>query len=49
MCEYSKCQRCSKEGTNNLHSCPYDEDINGDYEDKCNCCEDCQHECAMDI
>ncbi len=33
-----------------LHSCPYASEINGnDVEDYCNCCDDCQHECAMDI
>ncbi len=31
------------------HTCPYAEDINGDSETLCECCEKCAHECAMDI
>lgn len=31
------------------HICPYRDDVNGDSETLCNCCEDCTHECAMDI
>lgn len=31
------------------HSCPYAEEINGDYLSECNCCSDCQLECANDI
>lgn len=32
-----------------LHTCPYKEDINGDYESLCNCCSACRNECAKDI
>lgn len=36
--------------TEESHSCPYQEDINGnDDEDYCNCCTSCEHECCMDI
>lgn len=31
------------------HTCPYREDINGDVTTKCECCETCRSECAMDI
>lgn len=31
------------------HTCPYAEDINGDHETLCTCCEDCTRECADDI
>ena len=31
------------------HTCPFREDVNGDYTTLCTCCEKCQHECAMDI
>lgn len=31
------------------HGCPYAEEINDDFTTKCNCCEACTHECAMDI
>ena len=45
-----KCQFCNKnDGTSELHVCPYKSEINDNEEDLCNCCEDCQHECAMDI
>lgn len=40
--------KCGGEGEED-HSCPYQEDINDDYETKCNCCRECRHECAMDI
>lgn len=32
-----------------LHTCPYSEDIYGDSETLCNCCDDCEHNCLMDI
>lgn len=32
-----------------LHPCPYNIEINGDDITLCNCCLNCQHECAMDI
>ena len=31
------------------HPCPYAEDIDGDSETLCNCCDSCQSECAADI
>lgn len=45
-----QCTRCRNyNGTYETHGCPFDEEINGDYEERCNCCPDCTHECAMDI
>jgi len=32
-----------------LHTCPYNEDICGDYETLCDCNEEQQHQCSMDI
>ena len=32
-----------------LHTCPYREEIHGDYETLCDCDEEQQHQCAMDI
>jgi hypothetical protein len=32
-----------------LHHCPYASEINDDHEEKCTCCDECTHECAMDI
>ena len=31
------------------HTCPYKEDINGDSETLCQCCDGCQSDCARDI
>lgn len=31
------------------HGCPYAEDVHGDYEFVCLCCEDCEAECAQSI
>lgn len=47
--EVKVCQRCHIQPGVDDHTCPYNEDINGDYESKCNCCADCTHECCMDI
>lgn len=45
------CQGCHKNpATDDLHSCPYAEEINDDdSDDHCSCCDECAHECAMDI
>ena len=32
-----------------LHTCPYAEEIHGDYETLCDCDEEKQHQCRMDI
>lgn len=45
-----KCEKCENEGgTKELHPCPYAEDIEDVHEDVCNCCADCEGECALDI
>jgi len=31
------------------HTCPYREELNGDSETLCNCCENCRRACLMDI
>lgn len=36
---------CATEG----HTCPYKEEINGDYISLCNCCSVCQSTCADGI
>ena len=50
MDDAEKCQRtrCTAKGEP-LHGCPYQEDVNDNYEFRCNCCDECRHECAMDI
>jgi hypothetical protein len=35
--------------TDYYHSFPYACDINDDCSESCNCCDECTHECAMDI
>lgn len=40
---------CKNKRTLLSHQCPYQTDINNDPDYKCKCCEDCQHNCAMDI
>ena len=37
------------EATAELHSCPYASEIHNDDSESCDCCEKCEHECAMDI
>ena len=45
-----KCINCKKEtGTKELHKCPYQCDINGDYDYECNCCDECEQRCIRDI
>lgn len=44
----SLCQRCQQDEAREPHTCPFAVEINDD-ETLCNCCVDCEHECAMDI
>jgi hypothetical protein len=44
-----KCQNCAKNPAQLKHTCPYAEEICGDRETLCNCCDDCTYQCAMDI
>mgnify|MGYP000744665381 CR=1 FL=1 len=43
------CSRCDKNPAEEEHTCPYREEIGGDYETTCDCCDDCRHECLWDI
>lgn len=45
----NKCKRCDKRPATEMHTCPYQEEINDDHELHCDCCDECQHDCAMDI
>jgi len=47
--EFGKCQMCKKNPSEELHSCPYAEDINGDSETLCDCCHEYSRQCAEDI
>ena len=44
-----KCERCNKNDGEDLHVCPYQEDVNGDEETLCNCCTDCVNTCVDEI
>lgn len=48
MDETEKCQSCGKNEALEEHGCPYKEEINDNYEWKCNCCSECRHECYLD-
>ena len=46
----TECSSCGNyNGSAELHACPYQSEINNDDSDCCNCCRDCEHECAMDV
>jgi hypothetical protein len=42
------CQNCKTNEAVELHECPYAVDINDDYSE-CNCCSQCEQDCADDI
>jgi hypothetical protein len=42
------CQSCKMIAGEPDHTCPYAKEINGS-DRLCNCCRECQHQCAMDI
>lgn len=46
MCQYV--HRCGNEAEEE-HTCPYSEDIAGDFETLCNCCVECQNSCTAEI
>lgn len=42
--------RCEKNPAAAPHACPYAQEIGDSMDDEyCTCCDDCRHECAMDI
>lgn len=45
--KYGTCQNCSNPGKEE-HTCPFAEEIHNDYTE-CNCCDQCCHNCAMEI
>lgn len=40
--------KCGQRSDYGYHTCPFAMEIHND-DDQCNCCRDCEHECAMDI
>lgn len=48
--DVEKCERCNEnDAAKELHSCPFLSEVHGDDETLCDCCDECTHECAMDI
>ena len=47
--KHGYCGHCNVNPGTESHTCPYSEEINGDYLSECNCCDECCHECAMEI
>lgn len=43
------CSMCGKHEAEPLHTCPYQEDIHGDYITECDCCQECIYECQMAV
>jgi len=43
------CQSCHEAPATEQHTCPYAAELGDDHETLCNCCDDCAHQCAMDI
>ena len=42
------CPKCGKNPAAEPHICPYDSEINDDYEE-CTCCSECESDCADEI
>ena len=43
------CSVCQSKPAQEPHTCPFAEEIHGDSESLCDCCDDCMHQCSMDI
>lgn len=44
-----ECGHCHNELACPSHTCPFKSEICGDDETLCDCCHNCQYECAMEI
>lgn len=49
MIDPELCEVCHVNPAEPPHTCPYAEDIGGDSDTLCTCCQDCEGECAQDI
>lgn len=43
------CNKCGKEQSETIHTCPYKTDMHKDKESLCNCCDRCYKNCLGDI
>lgn len=41
--------KCGRPGTTEFHPCPYQQDVHNNGNPYCNCCDDCQGDCVMEI
>ena len=41
--------KCGNPPSDDYHTCPFQEDVNKDSDYQCNCCEDCEYQCARDV
>ena len=44
-----ECGRCHTKLARPPHTCPFSSEINDDNETLCDCCDECEYECAMEI
>ena len=44
-----KCGNCGTNDAADEHGCPYAEEIHDDFTTMCTCCDDCRHDCLMEI
>lgn len=47
--DYGHRESCGDKKGQAPHSCPWQQDVHDDDDYRCNCCDDCINECAMDI
>lgn len=47
--EEAKCSRCKANPAQEDHTCPFSCEIHENYDRMCDCCMDCETDCAMDI
>lgn len=48
--DLNQCESCGQNiDSEELHPCPYSEEIRNDSTPACNCCSNCTRECANDI
>lgn len=47
--DQSLCNNCKIREKTELHTCPFKVEIDDDIESVCDCCEECQDQCADDV
>ena len=49
MTEEKLCSKCGRNPAEELHPCPYQQEIYGEEEELCDCCCECQGDCNESI